>query len=357
MAVLNGAVARQEQDESVHSLVFSHLQYLSLIAYEVRRFTERATDSVDPWEHEPALAASRHSTKLFNDTKKTHLELLAEFTDRAAGDRAWYLQNNRAPWLAHALARLGFPIYDTSVTLYDDQILCTSQSIRFHAQLGPGADQAETVERATELASYLSGLCRADGEDWIEDDYFRRWRPDVVVSKDARYENLYPAMFPAVPVAEGIALSVLQSDLFALKLMREIVPDSDPLAPATFKFRFTGVWQVIETLRAIVATGSELSLTESMRGDLETLLASEPMAPMRTKNARNLRNVLTHYGLGSLKPANLDWRDPLLGLPDLLLEGRDWREADQMVSDQIAAVLKLLATWTGPFEHTLAEPH
>ena len=337
--------------------MLSHLQYLALIAYEVRGFTERAKGSSDPWKHELALAASRHSTKLFNDTKKTHLELLAEFTERAIRDRAWYLQNNRAPWLVRALARLGFPISDTSVVLYGDQILCTSQSIRFHAQLGPGAGQAETVERATELATYISGLSGADSNDWTEDDYYQRWPSDIVVSRDARYENLYPAMFPGIPVAEAIALSVLHSDLFALKLMREIVPDSDPLAPATFKFRFTGVWQVLETLRAIVAPGSELSLSEFMRGDLEALLASESVAPMRTKAARSLRNVLTHYGLGSLEPADLDWRDPLLGLPDILLGGSDWRKADLMVSEQIAAVLGLLGTWTGPFEHTLAVPH
>lgn len=344
MAVLNGIVARQDQDESVHSLMFSHMQYLSLIAYEVRRFTERATDSVGPWEHQLSLAASRHSTKLFNDTKKTQLELLTEFSDQAATDRAWYLQNNRAPWLVEVLARLGFPVFDTSVMLYDDQILCTSQSIRFHARLGPGADEAETVQRASELASYLSGLGGAESEDWAGDDYFRRWRSDAVVLKDARYEKLYTAMFPGVPVAEGIALSILQSDLTALKLMREIVPDSDPLAPSTFKFRFTGVWQVVETLRAIVAADSELSLTASMRGDLEVLLESEPVAPMRTKGARNLRNVLTHYGLGLLEPARLDWSDPLLGLPALLIEGSDWREVDQTVSHQIALVLELLAS-------------
>lgn len=360
MAVLNGVAANQDRDDTAPWLVLSHLQHLSLVAYEVRKFSERDAKSAattGPWAHELALAASRHSTKIFNDTKKSQLELLAEFANGAVRDRTWYLENNRAPWLFRALSALGVLVNDTSVLLYGDQILCTSHSIAFHARLDPRSEHAETVERARELAGYLSGLCDACDKDWSNDDYFRGWRSDLAASKDARYENLYPAMFPTVPLAEALALAIFRSDLIALKLMREIVPVSDPLASATFKFRFAGVWQVIETLNAVVAPGTDLNLSDPMRDELETLLSSEQMNPMRTKGAGDLRNVLVHYGLGSIDPDGLDWHDPLLGLPELLLDGMNWLAADQMLDEQIAAFLGVLGAWTGPFGHTLEEPH
>lgn len=360
MAVLNGVVANQDRDRTAAWLVLSNLQHLSLVAFEVRKFSERAASSAAttrPWAHELSLAASRHSTKLFNDTKKTQLELLAEFANGAARDRAWYLENNRAPWLFRALSALGVLVNDTSVLLYGDQILCTSHSIKFHAGLDPRAEQAETVERASELAAYLSGLCDAGDGDWSDDDYFRGWRSDLVAPKDARYKTLYPAMFPTVPAAEAIALSILRSNLVGLELMREIVPVSYSLAPATFKFRFAGVWQIIETLKAVVAPGADLNLSDPMRDELETLLSNQQMEPMGTKGARVLRNVLVHYGLGSIDPDVLAWHDPLLGLPELLLDGMNWLEADQMLDEQIAAFLGLLGSWTGPFSHALEEPH
>lgn len=359
MAVLKAVVANQNPDATASWLALSHVQHLSLVAYEVRKYSERVAKpraKGDPWAHELALAASRHSTKLFNDKNKSQVELLAEFVNGAVRDRAWYLQNNRFPWLFRRLSSLGWLVNDMSVLFYSGQILCTSHSIAFHARLDPRAKQVDTVERARELAAYLSELREAGGEDW-DDDYFRGWRSDVVVPKDARYENLYSAMFPTVPLAEAIALAILHSDLVALKLMREMVPVSDALAPATFKFRFAGVWQTIQTLRAVAAPNADLKLSQAMRDELEALLSSEQIALMRTKGARTLRNVVVHYGLGSIDPESLDWNDPLLGLPDLLLDGTNWLTADRMLDEQIAATARLLGTWTGPYGHTLREPH
>lgn len=357
-ALLNGTAPGREDAESVKWLLLSHLHHLSLVAYEVRKFSHRADDStLDPWAHELALAASRHSTKLFNDTHKSHLELLADFADGAARDRSWFLQTNRAPRLVSILVRLGFPINDTSVLLYEGRVLCTSQSINFHAGLHPGTDAAETRERASELASYLGGLCGVAAEDWDDDDYFRYWRSNYAVAWDARYEKLYRAMFPAVPLAEGIALSALRAELFVLQLMRELVPVSAPLAPATFKFRFTGAWQIVETLQAITKPGTPFNLTVQMRDDLNVLLGSENLALLISKGARSLRNVLVHYGLGSLDPASLNWSDPLLGLPELFLEGRDWQTTDQIVEQQIVLLSDLFESWTESFEQALDEPH
>jgi len=215
MAVMKAVVANQERDETTSWLALSHIQYLSLVAYEVRNFAQRiatATLEDQSWAHDLALAASRHSTKLFNDKKKSQVELLADFVDGADRDRIWYLSNNRVPWLFRRLAGLGSLINDTSVVLYDEQILCTSHSISFHAGLDPRAKQAETVERAAELAAYLSGLAEAEDADCSDDDYFRGWRSDLVRPKDARYQKFYAALFPSVPLAEAIALEILQSE-------------------------------------------------------------------------------------------------------------------------------------------------
>lgn len=360
MAVMNAVVANQDQDETASWFLLSHIQYLSLVAYEVRGFSARdaaPTTAPEPWAHELALAASRHSNKLFNNTKKTQLALLAEFTHAAVRDREWYLDKNRAPWLVRALSFLGLEINDTAVLLHDGNILCTSHSIGFHAGLDPRAEREETVERARELASYISGLPDARDEDWSTDDYFRGWRSEVVEPKDTQYAKLYLAMFPGVPVAEAMALAILQVDLVSLKLMREMVSISDPLAASTFKFRFVGVWQIIQTLKAVAAPGADLKMPELMRDALVELLSSHRLEPMQTKGARGLRNVLVHYGLGSIDPDVLAWHEPLLGLPEHLLGAANWQAADEMLDEQIGLLLGVFGSWSGSYGHTLDKPH
>ena len=357
-AVIKGIVAKQDTDETIPWLALSHLQYLSLVAYEVHAFLSKTTQPPAISEssaHASLLAASRHSTKLFNDTKKTQLELLVEFVNAAARDQAWFLQNNRAPRIVRAVSMLRALVDDTSVLLYDRQMLCTSHSIGFHARLDPRAKPAQTMDRSRELATYLSGLWDLSGK-WTNDDYARGWRADLVKPKDAQYERLYPAMFPGVPIPQAIALAILQTDLTGLKVMRQIVPICDPLAPSTFKFRFAGVWQILETLESVSTPNSDLNLPGDMRSDIEALVNSEQMLPIRTRSARKLRNILVHYGLGSAELGILDLSEPLLGLPQHFLNGTDWLAADALLDEQIDTLLRVIGSWTGPFSHTLKDP-
>lgn len=360
MAVLRAASSNRLGEEATSCLLLSHLHYLALVAYEIRNYLGRETASSrrgEKWSYDLALAESRHSTKLFNDTQKTQLELLAEFSSGAVRDRNWYLQNNRAPWLFRAISKLGVLVNDTFVMFYGEKIVCTSQSINFHAGLGPNAKQEETTERARELAAYISEVSSLAGVDHFDDDYPRRWDSRQLLLRDAKYAKLYPAMFPGVPLAEAIALSILQTDLVSLQLMREFVHTSDPLAPTAFKFRFAGVWQVMETLRAIGAKESDLGLSAAIRRDIQALLRDKQTDLMRSKGARLLRNVLVHYGLGSIDPSDLNWDDPVLGLPELLLDGMNWLALDQMLDEQVTALLDMFATWASPFAQTLEVPH
>jgi len=360
MAVLRATSSKRLSAEARSFLLLSHIHHLALVAYETRSFMGREAASstrVEQWSYDLALAGSRHSTKLFNDKQKTQLELLAEFSSGAVRDRNWLLQNNRAPWLFRAITKLGVLVNDTSVAFYGEKILCTSHSISFHAGLDPSAKQDETTERARELAAYISELSSATGVDGYDDDYSREWHSELVLLKDARYAKLYPAMFPGLPLAESIALSILQTNLVSLQLMREFVHIADPLAPATFKLRFAGVWQMIETLRVIGADHSDLVLPGPIRRGIEALLRDAQTELMRSKGARSLRNVLVHYGLGSIDASDMKWDDPMLGLPELLVNGASWLTLDQILDEQIAALLDMFAAWAGPFAHTLAEPH
>ncbi|QIK83848.1 hypothetical protein [Sanguibacter sp. HDW7] len=360
MAVLGAVSANRGRDETSSWLALSHLQFLSLVAYEVRHFMRRtARESIHAraGAHELALAASRHSTKLFNDTKKSQLELLAEFVSAAARDRNWYLDNNRAPRLVQSLLALGLRVNDTSVVLYGEQIMCTSHSIRFHAGISPQDEGAETFDRARELAASLRALAGTEVDEWGGDDYLREWPSRLIVVKDAQFRELYAALFPSTELPEAIALGILKSDLVTLKLIREMVPLSDPLAPTTFKFRFSGVWQVLETLRSILGPGGDFALPEAMRKDLAALFDGESIKPMTTGGARSLRNILVHYGIGSVDVAKLIWNDPLIGLPELHFDGADWLATDQIVGEAIIALLAMFEGWTGPFHHTLEDLH
>ena len=78
---------------------------------------------------EPSLSESRHSTKLFDDNAKTVQDLLNEFTSYATKHRKWFIGATAYPRLIRSFKFLQRLVDDTSVHLYDGQILSTSHSI------------------------------------------------------------------------------------------------------------------------------------------------------------------------------------------------------------------------------------
>ena len=370
MALMRTYVSRVEHDESIVWLLLSSIQHLSLVAYETNRFLTGldASGAESPsWAHHLTIAASRHSTKLFNDTKKSHADLLTAFVEAAATDRTWYAENNKAPWLFRTGSPLGWLINDTSVVHHDGRLLCTSHSINFHAKLNPAVAPQDAFDRARELAAYLAALADTEQRASARNPIFgaaestarlgAAWRPSALSIKDARYQRLYRAMFPAAPVPTGIALAVIRTDLTGLQLLRELALADIEIGPATFKLRYVGLWQILETLRAISSPDSPVELTSAMRADLGTLLSEPTIAALQTPASRRLRNVLTHYGLGQTEPELLDWDDSLLGLPELHLDGIGWVDLDQRLDQQILRVVGLIDSWAGSITHTLEEPH
>jgi hypothetical protein len=243
---------------------------------------------------------------------------------------------------------------------YDGQLFSTSQTINFHARLGPRMEAAEAGGRARELAAFLSALASADdGIGEVETDYAHCWRPDAVTVRDTRYEIFYRAMFPEVSLSAAIVIAIVRSDLFCLGLLRELAPlhQAHELAPSTFKLRFVGLWQVLETLRASTTRTAAMDLTPAMLRDVAKLLSDRNFEVMRSNGARQLRNVLVHYGIGRIDTGRLKPDDTLIGLPQLLMDGMDWRSVDDLLGENIDAVLRMLSSWAGPFEHTLQIPH
>lgn len=79
-------------------------------------------------------------------------------------------RDDTARWLLLSHLRyLSLVAYQMGKLRYVDRVLCTSQSIGFHAHPNPGAKREEAVGYVRELAAYFSGLRDADEENWTED--------------------------------------------------------------------------------------------------------------------------------------------------------------------------------------------
>ena len=78
-----------------------------LVAYEVRNYSNRRAESgelAQPWAHDLALAASRHSTKLFNDTKKSRARTARGVRERS-GPRSGLVSREHPIPLTHPSTR------------------------------------------------------------------------------------------------------------------------------------------------------------------------------------------------------------------------------------------------------------
>ena len=170
------SITRREQSgEAISWLTLAYLHYLSLVAYEIRKYS--GPDNLIPGvgavlRFEPSLSESRHSTKLFDDNAKTVQDLLDEFISYATNHREWYIDATAAPALIRSSTFLQNLVDDTSIHLYDGQILSTSQSIRYHVGLDMHVSGQEIRDRAEELARYLASLCRDQAAEWMHDKTF-----------------------------------------------------------------------------------------------------------------------------------------------------------------------------------------
>jgi hypothetical protein len=355
------SITRREQSgEAISWLTLAYLYYLSLVAYEIRKYS--GPDNLIPGagavlRFEPSLSESRHSTKLFDDNAKTVQDLLDEFISYATNHREWYIDATAAPALIRSSTFLQNLVDDTSIHLYDGQILSTSQSIRYHAGLDMHVSGQEIRDRAEELARYLASLCRDQAAEWMHDKTFAdHWDLSLSTPMDTRFESFYESTFTGLALPESMALTMLGCQVNTALLLGRLAQHTPMTGDLAFKFRYASVWQVLTTLRTISANHSPFGFAPGQRHELGDMLDTDGPRYLAEQGPRSLRNTIVHYGARGVAPSDILWDDPLLGLPQKFCDGQHWSEVDSLVDRCARQIQTLLDHWRGPFIHLLNKP-
>ena len=280
-----------------------------------------------------------------------------EFIEYAASHREWYIDATIAPELIRSSKFLQNIVNDTSVHLYDGQILCTSHSIRYHAGIDMRVDDLEIRDRARELAAYLSGLCRDQADGWAADETFvDQWEISSSRPMDTKFESFYESTFTGLALPESMALTMLSCQVNTAMLLGRLSRHVSAGSVLAFKFRYASVWQVLKTLRTISANDSPFGFAPGQCNELIDLLDTDGPRYMAGRGCRSLRNTIVHYGTRYLAPSDIQWDDPLLGLPQKFCDGQSWSELDSLIDRCAEQVQTFLDHWRGPFTHLLNEP-
>jgi hypothetical protein len=360
LTMILSIIRREQSGDSMSWPTMTYLHYLSLIAYEIRHYS-RHHDPIPGADaalrFEPSLSESRHSTKLFDDTAKTVAELLNEFANYGMKHRKWFISATKHPTLIRSSEFLQRLVDDTSVHLYDGQIISTSHSVRYHAGLDMDLDGQEISDRSQELASYLASLSGDKVDEWMQDETFLgHWQVDLSIAMDTRFESFYGSTFADLPLPESMALTMLGCQVSTAALLGRLARPTPITRSLAFKFRYASVWQVLATLRKISAMGSSFSLTPAQRGELTDLFDTDGPRYLAGRGPKLLRNTIVHYGARGLEPSDVLWDDPLLGLPQKFCDGQNWTELDALLEQCSGQITDLLNHWRGPFSHLLRRP-
>jgi len=341
--------AREHEPEPLASLLAPLLVgHWSRIIYEGSRAL-RSSDAhvavpelAELLEHQHAavVARARHSTKLFDDIKRSYDEVLAGIAELHAEHRARFTGN--AVWFARWLET------DLGLTLLGRELVGTT--INAHMHMGQPADAirndadmgAAVLAASKEQGSALAVLLKLGGQleplPSLELAAFRRLR---TVDRDTRsyVARRYDTRFP-IPLK--LLLLGLESDLSTCEL---VLPDlSTTHEDAVFRAR---VVTIFHALRALSEIANRYGGADDQRVEqLATILNDPAVQRLSTRQARAVRNQCVHYEVRGAARDRLRPDARMHGLVEALA-GRPFRDFDEDTAAATRLVTASLRSWRG----------
>jgi hypothetical protein len=288
------------------------------------------------------VARSRHSLKLFEDTKRGVEGQLDYFRDvlmQAHRDR--FLGNVR-------LRALRFLETDLGLYRYSGHLITTTHAANFHMGQDPQALLAMTGEEIQAIyqeygsfVSTLGGQFGAHGQTFVshlEASKFNHREENV------RSERYYAKIFdgPSNPDLNAL-LTVFQAMLNFVHMAN--VGGSGVTEYSAFKIRFLTLYQVLGSLR-ILRDHQLRTLTNRSTHFIDKLLGSEYAQLILTPDAKPFRNTLMHYNLKSnVDTARVDAGAPLFGLVSIYFPAFDVATFEAATDKCIAEATAAMEDW------------
>jgi len=289
--------------------------------------------------HGPAIAQSRHSVKLFDDTRRgldgveEHIDLLM------AAHSKEFLGN----------ARFGFARRwetDLGVFTYDGDVIATTHYAHFNFGVEPERPLNE------EFGNYLGDIgyqygnavrMLAAGEPFGSGSFVGVLDLRRISEGDYRSHDYYSERFDR-EMSDGVtaALVGFQATLNVVDRLLGLDASAASAGPLT-KFRTVTLYHVLSGLCILRASGR----THDKRSGeyLDHLLSEERAAWLEAPSTKTVRNTLVHYGTNGLVQARLDPERPMAGVIEASNSDQTFESYAPMLEQWSAECAALMNEW------------
>lgn len=323
--------------------------YLSLFVHE----SYRKLQTLDPElaellsdDVESIVKRSRHSLKLFEDTKRGVAGQIAYFRDELLPAHTHYFLDNPPPILQPFVNDLK----DLGLFSYDGRLIATSHSTNFHLGIeslrlleATSAERRAIYEKYGEYFGHFGARLDGDKPTFISDLDPKRFNQDI---QDVRADEYYRSVF------DGNGDPALNAVLTVFRCMMNFVgsvmatsADVGDIEYTVFKIRFLALYQVLGSLSVLRdeyanLTSQSTAYIEKITGTAEAQLIMNPVV-------KPFRNTLMHYNLDRVDTTRVDVHQPLFGLVPVFFPAYDLANFAAVIDRCITETAAAMDEWAG----------
>lgn len=327
------------------TLSFCISPYLSLYIHESLaklKAIDPATSALLTSGVQQIVARSRHSLKLFEDTKRGVDGQLAYFRDVL-------MPAHRDRFLGNVRFKV-FRFLETDLGLYryDGRLISTTHAANFHMGQDPqailtmpGAEIQAIYQEYGHFVATLGGRRCTPGQTFVSHLDPRKFNSHV---DDVRSERYYPKVFDGSSNPDlNALLTVFQAMLNFAHIAG--VGGSGAADYSAFKIRFLTLYQVLGSLR-ILRDGQLRTLTSRSIQFINKLVGSPEAQLILAPAAKPFRNTLMHYNLNpKVDKLRVDIEAPLFGLVPIYFPAYDAGTFASAIHECIAEAATTMDEW------------
>ncbi|MFI8198874.1 hypothetical protein ACIF6K_20425 [Streptomyces sp. NPDC085942] len=341
-------IARHDGDPMNPVLAFCMAPYFSLAMHESLQKAKKIDANISASFVENTIdisARSRHSLKLFEDTKRGIEGQVSYFRDEVfTAHSARFLGNT---WLP--LAR--FLETDLGLYGYGGRLITTTHAATFHLGFEPNellAEGAGTHIRAVfeEYGAYFAGL-GARLDDQGEDTFVTALSPSALdESRDVRASRYYRKVFngPDTPEINAI-LTTFRAMLNFAEIVVSSGLDRQKLDYTAFKIGYLSLYQVLRSVRILLDDPS-YRLTNRSTAIANHIVNLESAQDILDPKAKPFRNMLMHYNLPpKVDMTKIDLSQPFFGAIPIYFPRHDTLSLIQLVNQCGAITAGIFDEW------------
>lgn len=326
-------------------LPFCISPYLSLYVHESiakLKNIDPAASALLSVEVKEIVARSRHSLKLFEDTKRGvdgQLKYFRNVLMPAHRDR--FLGNVR-------FKALRFLETDLGIYRYSGRLITTTHAANFFMGQDPqallamaGEDIRAIYQQHGTFVATLGGQLGTPGQTFVSHLDASKFNHR---DEDVRSERYYAKIFDGSSNPDLNALLTAFQAMLNFAHMAKIGA-SGATEYSAFKMRFLALYQVLGSLR-ILRDDKLRILTDRSTHFVNTLLDSEEAQLILAPHSKPFRNTLMHYNLHSnIDASRVDVEAPLFGLVPIYFPAYDATTFEAATDKCIAEATAAMEDW------------